>query len=186
MQEQLSSLLRGKRVYLKLIEEEDLGKRVEWLNNPRIQKTLNYDYPVSLAKTQKWFHNKLMDDTRREFSVFNIDTDEHIGFAGLINIEKTTMKSELHAVIGDTKYWGGRSGIETYKLLMDYAFKELGLNKIYGYQLVHNKSAHRVVELLGWTRDGLLRQDLFSHGKLVDRYVVSILKEDWEEKKLRI
>jgi hypothetical protein len=102
----------------------------------------------------------------------------------LINITTKTKSAELHCVIGDTSYWKGGYGSETYKLLMDYGFEELGLNKIYGYQLLHNYGAHRVVEKLGWKREGLLRQEMYGHGKLHDVYYVACLREDWENWKI--
>lgn len=172
-------MLTGKKVYLKLLEKEGLKKRSEWINDPEIQKTLNYDYPTSLARTEKWFDKIAMDLTRRDFEIYTVDGDEYIGFCGLMNIQMPIMKAELYCVIGNKDYWRGGYGTEAYKVLTDYGFEELGLNKIYGYQLTHNQSAHKVIERLGWTRDGLLRQDLYSHGKIVDRYYVSILREDW-------
>ncbi len=172
-------MLKGNKVYFRLLERTGLAKRVDWINDPGIQKTLNYDYPTSLARTEKWFDRVVMDLTRRDFEIYTVEGDEYIGFCGLMNIQAPVMKAELYAVIGNRDYWGGGYGTDTYKLLVNYGFKELGLNKIYGYQLTHNVGAHRVVEKLGWTTDGLLRQDLFSHGVIVDRYYVSILREDW-------
>ncbi len=172
-------LLKGKKVYLKLMEEEDIPNRVKWINDPKIQDTLNYDIPTSVSKTKRWFNNMVMDPSRREFSIFTVDGDKHIGFCGLFHIEVPVMKAELHTVIGESDYWSGGYGTEVYKLLEDYGFTELGLNKIYGYQLLHNKGAHRVVEKLGWVREGLLRQHSYSHGFIKDVYFVSILKEDW-------
>jgi RimJ/RimL family protein N-acetyltransferase len=171
--------LIGEKVYLKPMEEADITNRVRWINDPDIQDTLNYVTPVSLARTKKWF-NKMIDDfTRYEFSIYSVETDEQIGFCGLFNIEKPEMKAESHAVIGEKKYWKGGFGTETLKILMEYGFKELGLNRIYGYQRIHNNSSHRMVEKLGWKREGLLRQNKFSHGKLHDVYIVSILREDY-------
>jgi len=177
------SLLRGKKIYLKLIEEVDLEKRVQWINDPEIQDTLNYDVPTSLAKTKAWFNKILLDNSRREFSIYTVENDEYIGFCGLFNIQVPLMKAELHSVIGNKEFHGGGYGTDTYKVLMDYGFTELGLNKIYGYQLLHNSAAHRVVEKLGWKRDGLLRQDVLSHGEIKDRYIVSVLKDDWKQLK---
>ena len=172
-------MLRGQKVYLKLIEEEHMEKRAQWINNPEIQKTLNYDIPTSLSKTKAWFHKVLMDNTRREFSIFTVEDDKYIGFCGIFQIQVPVMKGELHCVIGDTSYQKGGYGTEAYKLLTDYGFRELGLNRIYGYQLGHNAAAHRVVEKLGWKREGFLRQDVYSHGAVHDRYIVSIIREDW-------
>lgn len=173
-------MLRGSKVYLKPIEECDLEKRVEWINDSEIQNTLNYDVPTSLAKTKAWFNKILLDSSRREFSIYTVDTNEYIGFCGLIKIEVPVMKAEMHCVIGNKEYQRGGYGTEAYSLIQDYGFEELGLNRIYGYQLTHNNAAHRVVEKLGWKREGLLRNDLYSHGKLKDRYIVSITREDWE------
>lgn len=172
-------LLRGKKVYLKLFEENDISNRVKWINDPEIQYTLNYDIPTSVSKTKRWFDNMVMNPSRREFSVFTVDGDKHIGFCGLINIEIPVMKAELHCVIGEKDYWSGGYGTEVYKLLQNYGFMELGLNKIYGFQLLHNFGAHRVVEKLGWVREGLLRQDTYSHGTVKDVYIVSIIRKDW-------
>ena len=172
--------LRGKKVYLKHIEEADMEKRAEWINDPIIQDTLNYDVPTSVSKTKAWFHKILLDSSRREFSIFTVDDNEYIGFCGLFNIQIPVMKAELHCVVGNRDYWRGGYGTEAYSLLQDFGFEELGLNRIYGYQLGHNAAAHRVVEKLGWKREGLLRNDLFSHGKLKDRYLVSIIRQDWE------
>ena len=146
-----------------------------------IQNTLNYDIPTSVSKTRAWFQKTVMDNTRREFSIYTVDENKYIGFCGIFGIEIPAMKAEMHCVIGDKEYQHGGYGTEAYRLLQDYGFEELGLNRIYGYQLIHNAAAHRVVEKLGWKREGLLRQDVYSHGKLHDRYIVAILKEDWEK-----
>lgn len=174
-------LLKGKKVYLKLFEEQDIPNRVKWINDPAIQYTLNYDIPTSVSKTRRWFDNMVMNPNRREFSIFTVEGDRHIGFCGLINIEIPVMKAELHCVIGEKDYWSGGYGTEVYRILQDYGFRELGLNKIYGYQLLHNYGAHRVVEKLGWIREGLLRQDTYSHGTVKDVYVVSIIRKDWKK-----
>ena len=177
----MQDLLRSERLFLRLVEKPDLPQRVAWINDPEIQHTLNYDYPTSLARTEKWFDKAVMAPSRRDFSIFALETSECIGFGSLLNIDWLVKKAELSMVIGNRSYWGGGYGTESYKLLINYGFLELGLNKIYGYQLKHNHAAHRVVEKLGWTREGLLRQDLYSHGRIRDRYVVSILREVWQK-----
>ncbi|PKK39901.1 hypothetical protein ABB02_00690 [Clostridiaceae bacterium JG1575] len=172
-------MIQGEKVYLKLMEEADVVKRAEWINDPEIQKTLNYDVPTSVSKTRAWFHHMQMDATRREFSIFDAANDEYIGFCGLFHIEVPAMKAEIHCVIGEKSHQGQGFGTESWKLLTDYGFMELGLNRIYAHQLVHNIASQRLTEKLCWTREGLLRKDLYSHGSLKDRYLTAILREDW-------
>lgn len=178
----MNDVLKGEKIYLKPVEKCELQKRAEWVNDPEVQATLNFvHYPVSLARMEKWFDNILYDLSRRDFSVYTIKRNEYIGFCGFINIDNLVMKAELYVTIGKKEYWNGGYGTDTYKTIMKYGFIELGLNKIYGYQLEKNIGAHKVVQKLGWQRDGLLRHDIFSHGKIKNRYVVSILREDWLE-----
>ena len=174
------NLLKGNKVYLRLFDEEHIANRVQWINDPDVQDTLNYDIPTNIGKTKRWFDKMILDGNRREFAIYTTDGDKYIGFCGLFNRDIFTQSAELHCVIGDKSYWSGGYGTEVYKLLVEYGFVEWGLNRIYGYQLLHNFGAHRVVEKLGWIREGLLRQFAYSHGTVKDVYIVSILKNDWK------
>ena len=138
-------MLTGKKVYLKLIEEKDMEQRANWINDSDIQNTLNYDMPTSGDKTRAWFRKIVLDSSRREFSIYTVDGNKYIGFCGIFNIEMPVMSGELHCVIGDKSYQSGGYGTEAYKLLVNYGFEELGLNKIYGYQLTHNSMRSKVV-----------------------------------------
>lgn len=171
----------GKKVYLKLVEYEDIPNRVKWINDPVIQSTLMYDIPTSLAKTTEWYRKSVIDLTRREFSIFTVKENLNIGFCGLINIDIRSKKAEYHFVIGETSYWNQGYGTETCKLLMEYAFNELGLNKLYAFVLLQNLGSYKVLEKLGWKKEGLLRQEIWGHGILRDVYYFGILKEDYEK-----
>jgi RimJ/RimL family protein N-acetyltransferase len=153
---------------------------VGFINDSEIQHTLNYDYPTSLDKTKAWFRKNILDSSRTDFSIYCKKTNKMIGFCGLMNIQKPVMKAEMHIVIGDKDYWGGGYGGEAYRLLCNYGFIELGLNRIYGYQLGHNEKAHKAIKKIGWQFEGFLRDDLYSHGEVKGRHIVSILKEDWK------
>ncbi len=175
----LLASVTGEKVCIRGVEKDDLPKRVEWINDPVIQRTLNFQYPMSLVKAEKWLQAVAADVGRRDFSIVTREEGKYIGFGGFLNIDATVRKAELYVAIGDTQYWGGGYGLDSYILLMRYGFLELGLNRIYGYQLLFNRSARRIVEYLGWTVEGTLRHDAFAHGELRDRTVVSILRPEW-------
>lgn len=176
----LVSAITGTKVYLRGVEMADLPRRVEWINDPMIQRTLNFQYPMSEVKARSWLQATAADTSRRDFSIYTRETDEYIGFGGLIAIDTAARKAELYVAIGDKRYWGiGGYGIDAYAVLMRYGFLELGLNRIYGLILPFNRGSLRIVERLGWSVEGVLRQDLFAHGELRDRTVVSILRSEW-------
>lgn len=170
--------LRFGNVHFREVRLDDLPLRVEWLNDPAVQRTLSYEWPVTLETTKAWFERRLGNNSREDFSILTND-GEYIGFCGVLAIEKDVRRAEHYITIGDSRFRGRGYGRQTYILLQQFAFDVLDLNRLYGYQLTNNEAGHRLVEKLGWTREGLLRQDKLSHGKIVDRYVISLLKEEW-------
>ncbi len=175
--------LIGDKIYLLPLEEEDLHQRVIWLNDPETQKYLSYDTPVSYSKTKMWFSKVINDPSRREFSIYEKDTDRKIGFCGLIHIENKFKKAELHIVIGVREKHNKGIGTDVIKILTMYGLKELGLHRIYSYALTENIASHNAFLKAGWKEEGILREDAFSHGAFKDRYIMGILKNDIGEHK---
>ena len=172
-------MLSGKQVYLRLMEEKDVPYKVKWINNPEFRHTLNFDYPLSEISTKKWLHNVAGNPTRKDFFVCDIETDEPIGYGGLIGIDYKNGKAESYMGIGDQSYQGKGIGFEIRKILLDYAFTELNMNKIYAYVWKENSPMITLNEKVGFQIEGLLRQDILSHGEKRDRYIMGILKEEY-------
>lgn len=170
-------ILKGSRVILVPLEKKHLCKRVEYINDPEIQDTLNFDYPTSLAKTEAWFSKNVLSPNRMDFAIESEDGDI-VGFGGYVNIDRTVKKAELYIFISKA-YWFGGFGREAYKLITNYGFIELGLNRIYAFQLAHNEKAHNSVKKIGWSIEGFLRDDVYSHGELKSRSVAAILRNEW-------
>jgi len=176
----MRKILEGNKVFFRLVEEKDLAKRVEWINDPDVQRYLHFDYPTSFARTKKWFDKIVFDKTRVDFSIFEKQSNEYIGFCGFINIDVPVLKAEFYAVIGDKNYWKRGYGTEVYILLTNYGFLELGLSRIYAYLNTENNASLKTFKKIGWKVEGTLRKDIFAHGKIYDRNVVSILRNEWE------
>lgn len=174
-------LLLGKRIRLALLERHHLPKRVEFINDPDVQANLNFDYPTSLAKTEAWFAKNVLSANRIDFALELIEEQLVIGFGGFINVDQGARKAELYILVGDKKYWNRGFGRDGYKLLANYGFQEMGLERIYLYQHVTNERAVKATAHLGWTTEGCLRKDIWSHGTLKDQYVVSILRDEWAQ-----
>jgi RimJ/RimL family protein N-acetyltransferase len=171
----------AKRIYLRPLEIKDLALRVKWINDREVSKTLMFDYPTSVAKTEKWFQNTLMDDSKKNFSIIRIDTDAVVGMAGLLDIDQKHKRAQLYITIGEKDNWGKGIATEVIPILLRYGFEELGLNKIYLYTLPSNERARQLYERIGFSREGILRQHYFCVGQLQDLTVHSILRMEWEK-----
>ncbi|NMB40672.1 MAG: GNAT family N-acetyltransferase [Firmicutes bacterium] len=172
-------MLRGKRIYLRLMEEKDIPYKVKWINDPVVRKTLNFSYPISEVATKQWLSKVALDSSRKDFIVCLKENDNPIGYGGFLNIDPKNSKAETYLGIGEISYWGQGYGREAMQILLNYAFTELGLNKVYSYSWSENKGMINLNKSLGFKIEGKLEQDVFSHGEYRDRVVMGLLKKDY-------
>lgn len=176
-------MLKGKNIFIRLFEREDLPYRVKWLNDDEISSGITIDGPVSLAKTQAWFQKVILDDSKRHFVIIDNSTKEPIGIIGLVGIDFRNRKAELYIAIGNKKYWGKDLGSEALQLILEYSFNGLDLNRIYLYTNIENIRARRFYKKNGFVEEGILRQHKYHKGKLEDYVVFSVLKNEWEQRR---
>lgn len=175
-------MLQGNKIYLRPLEVEDLEKRVKWVNDLEIRQYLMFDWPISISKTKKWFHNQLFDNTKVNFSIVDKETNDTIGMTGLIDVSLKHRRAQFYMTIGEKEHWGKRIPDENIPLVLEFAFNELGLEKVYLYTINVNERARHVYLRNGFKNEGVLRKHYFCVGKLQDLHVYSILKEDWIKK----
>ena len=62
--------------------------------------------------------------------------------------------------------------------LVRYGFKDLDLHRLEATTATTNQSSIRLLERLGFKREGLLREVFWTQGKFVDDYIYSLLAKD--------
>lgn len=172
-------MIEGKHVYLRLMEDRDVPYKVRWINNPDVRDTLNFDYPISEVGTRKWLHSVAGNSSRRDFFVCQKKDDKPIGFGGLINIDYKNSKAESYMAIGELSAQGKGYGYDIRKLILKYAFNELNLNKVYAYVWEQNEAMYNLNKKAGFKVEGLLREDILSHGEYRNRYIMGIFKDEF-------
>jgi len=172
-------MLLAKDVYLRLLEKEDLKKRVEWFNNPSINQFLVSDFPVSLSKTEQWFVKGLFDNTKLHFSIISKDNDALIGMTGLLQINRKDSKAQMYITIGEEAYHGKRLPDQIIPLVLEYAFIELNLNKVYLWTIPNNTRGRVVYERNGFIEEGVMREHIYCRGKFQDLIQHSVLKNEF-------
>ena len=167
------------KVTIRKFEREDIPKKVEWINNPENNSFLHYDIPISVEGTEKWFDSHINDDDRFD-GVIEVDGIP-VGTIGLLSIDSKNGKAEYYIAMGETSYKRKGIAAEASRQLLDYGFNVLDLNRIYLYTEVENTGAQKLFEKIGFVKEGVIREDLFSKGKHVDRIVYSILRKEWNK-----
>lgn len=158
---------------------EDIPLKIEWINNPANNEFLHYDLPLAYDKTVAWFERN-KDRTDRFDAVIEYN-GEPAGTIGLLSIDTKNSKAEYYIAMGEAAYKGKGVATEASKLILDYGFNTLNLNRIYLFTESENVAAQRLFEKIGFLKEGLIRSDIVSHGKYVDRYAYGVLREEWSK-----
>lgn len=164
-------------VTIRKFERADIPKKVEWINNQENNKFLHYDIPLEIGKTQKWFDSNI-GKTDRYDAIIEAD-GVPCGTIGLLAIDKKNSKAEYYIAMGETSLKNKGISTQASKLILEYGFKKLGLNKIYLFTETENILAQRLFEKVGFVNEGCIRSDIISHGKFVDRYVYGIIRSEY-------
>ena len=64
-------------------------------------------------------------------------------------------------------------------VVLGWAFDTLDLNRVQAEADTRNPASYRVMEKLGFVREGLLREDCIVDGEISDTYVYGPLRRDW-------
>lgn len=166
--------LEKDNVLIRKFTIDDVERKVEWINNSQNNQYLHYDIPLSIEGTKKWFSNKNNDNRLDCVIEYN---GVPVGVIGLLQIDRYNRKSEFYITIGNTEF--KRKGIATTatKLLLDYAFGELELQKVYLNVDEQNQNACRLYEKVGFKCEGIFIKDMFFKNEWINRKRYAFIKE---------
>ena len=170
--------MQDARITIRKFEKSDIPKKVEWINNPANNRFLHYNIPLSIEGTERWFDSHQGETTRYD-AVIEAD-GVPVGTIGLLSIDRKNSKAEYYIAMGETAYKGKGVAKEASRLILAYGFEELGLNRIYLFTEADNIAAQKLFERVGFKREGILKQDVYSHGAFADRIAYGFLKEEWK------
>ena len=80
----------------------------------------------------------------------------------------------------DDAAWGHGYATEAAGALLDWAFDTLDLNRVQAETDTRNAASARVLEKLGFQREGTLREDCVVNGDVSDSWVFGLLRRDWQ------
>lgn len=161
------------QVVLRTFTENDIENKIRWINDPKNNAHLHYDIPLEKEKTLQWFKNK-NNETRYDF-IIEFD-GVPVGLIGLLNIDKVNSKAEYYICLGENEYKGKGIAKEATRILIDFGFNQIDINKIYLNVDADNEVACHLYEKSGFTCEGVFIQDLLHNGKLIDRKRYAIIR----------
>lgn len=103
-----------------------------------------------------------------------------IGVIVYNKIDVKNKKVEIDIIIGEKENLGKGYGSDSLKTLIKFIFEKLDVNKIWIEARGNNSRAIGAYELVGFKREGLLREENYFEGKFVDCIRLGILRKEFK------
>ena len=178
-------MLVGENVRIRAIELDDLEVMAKWRNTSEVMEYFYEKEPLSLEMQRRWFEGYLNRlEKEKCYLIETLSGDKPIGTISLYNIDWRNRHCEFGRFFLCADEMRGKGyGREALELILDFGFNHLNMAKIYCTTYLDNHRALGLYELVGFRRDGVLRQHIFRHGKYVDLAMLSIFSNEWFDRK---
>lgn len=101
-----------------------------------------------------------------------------LGWCGVTRWNPDYRSAALGYCLGDAA-WGHGYATEAARALLGWAFDTLDLNRVQAETDTRNAASARVLEKLGFVREGTLREDCVVDGVVSDSWVFGLLRREW-------
>lgn len=175
-------LLKGHRIYLDALRQEDMPTMAKWMNNFELTYHLwtGAVRPQALEQEQEWFaSNEKQRDKYLDFAIRTLTNEHFIGHINLRNYNNRNRTAALSILVGDTTLHGQGYGTEALQILTHYAFTEVNINRLELTVSDFNVAGIRCYEKCGFQHEGRKREAMFRDGRYHDTLLMAILREDW-------
>jgi RimJ/RimL family protein N-acetyltransferase len=171
--------LAGGRVSLRPIEEADLDFLHKHINDARVWRSLAESLPRNRDQEREWFEAVVCDDESVHLLVTPDSTP--VGTVGLDPVDWADGSVELGYWVAPD-YQGQGYGTEAVELVVGYAFDQLGLRRLSARVIAFNEPSVRLLERVGFVREGTRRETAFVDGEYHDTHWYGLLEAEWRER----
>lgn len=175
------------RIYLRPITLEDGPLIVRWRNTPSVSAHCMNQNSITIESNIKFYKDYVESGQYQQYIVERIDEDfgvssYPIATVYLKDIDKNNKRCELCIFTSDDQEWNTESQAIAIKLLLDKAFTELGMHKVYSYVFYKFLDEAALLNRAGFTIEAVLKNEVLdAKGEYSDVVRFSIFDKDWKK-----
>jgi UDP-4-amino-4,6-dideoxy-N-acetyl-beta-L-altrosamine N-acetyltransferase len=169
-------MLADDLIYLRKLEDSDLERTWHWVNRPDIYTTIGILAPVSMTAQRRWFDELDRSKSKIVFAICLRDGDRHVGNVSLDQIDYRHRNARLAIFIAEPGLRGQGIGTRAMRLLIEYAFNLINLNRLYCKTTAGNPAVIEFYEKLGFKIEGCLRKHEYIAGQYVDKIILGLVR----------
>ena len=118
------------------------------------------------------------DGTGARVAVVRLTDGSFVGWCGVTRWNADYRSASLGYCFDDA-VWGQGYATESARALLDWAFDTLPMNRVQAEVDTRNAASARVLEKLGFVREGTLREDCIVNDEVSDSWVYGLLRREW-------
>lgn len=170
--------IEGEKIFLTPITYDDCEDFIRWRNSDLIKSRFIYRKDLTVQDQRNWVKTKVETGEVAQFIIWDKRDNKKIGSVYLQKIDKEKKQCEFGILIGEPDYINGGRGREAAKLINNYGFTELGMNRIYLRVLADNERARHSYLNAGFKLDNSPSSFIEIDGKKTEVVFMSVEKTE--------
>ena len=173
--------IKTERLCLREIEESDVEEVHAYSSDPEVSR---YDpEPMPTFETSQRLIQSIIAvrDTQprtKYFLAITLLPEERLIGMVTLTVSPFTKGAEIGYSL-HRGYWGHGYATEAARSLLEFAFTELGLHRVFADCHPENSASVRVLERLGMRREGHLRENDWFQDRWWDTLIYALLEDEW-------
>ena len=119
------------------------------------------------------------DESGARFAIETRDEDAFVGWCSMFRWNPVYRSLVIGYCFGEPA-WGKGYATEAVRAMLQWAYGALDLNRVEAELDTRNAASARVLEKLGFEREGLRREDCIVSGEVSDAWIYGLLRRDWK------
>ena len=174
--------LVGEGVELRRHNRSNYPLYARWYGDEEVWRLTSWaSEPMQQAAVERLFEDRKESPMNDSFAIHREGEEEPIGVISLMNISEVDASAELSIIVGEKEDRDEGSGTEAIRLILRYAFEDLGLSRVALSVFQFNDPAMRSYEKLGFRREGRIERAVHRDGEWQDAILMRILASEWRE-----
>ena len=176
--------MTGSLCRIRPLRDADAQARWDLVNDGDSRKLLGAVEETDFDEVREWCETAADRPDRFDWAVTALDSQEYLGEVQLINLDLEDRKARLRLAMRQ-QYRGRGYSVDFVPLVLDFAFapepEGLGLHRVYAAMPSVNTRVHALVQAMGFTFEGRLRETHYDGDRWLDTLVSSVLADEWIE-----
>lgn len=173
--------LKAQRVHLRWLRDEDVPALFAVFGDPNVTRYWGHRVMPDVKAAAALLEGIRTSFTQRELFQWGValsETDSIIGTCTLASLDLENRRAELGFALAQA-YWGHGYMTEMLRVLLQFAFTEMQLHRLTADTDPNNQPSIRLLEKLGFRREGYFREHYLVQGEPQDSIMYGLLCSEW-------